>query len=191
MAFHLFPAVFLRHLAEIRHHLERGGLIAYPTESCYGLGCDPRNYRAVRALQRLKRRPQNKGLIVVGYSFSQLRGLVAPLSASQLKQVEATWPGPHTWLLPVSKKTPHWLGGRNKTLAARVTAHSIAAGLCHALDMALVSTSANRSGGKAAKTAKECRRLFGGQVLIIPGRIGRRRKPSTIQDLASGKIVRK
>lgn len=70
----------VRHLVEIRCHLKRGDLFAYPTESCYALGCDPRNYRAVRALQRLKQQPQNKGLIVLSHSFSQLRRLVAPLT---------------------------------------------------------------------------------------------------------------
>lgn len=191
MTFRLYPAAFLRRLGEIRQHLKLGGLIAYPTESCYGLGCDPRNYRAVRALQRLKQRPRHKGLIVIGHAFSQFRGLVARLSKTQLKQVEATWPGPHTWLLPVSKKTPRWLYGHNKTLAARVTAHPIADGLCHALGMALVSTSANRSGRKAAKTAKGCHRMFGSQVMIVKGQIGREKKPSTIQALLDGKIVRR
>lgn len=181
------PSALLR---RIRSHLESGGVIAYPTESCYGLGCDPRNARAVRKLLRLKRRPQHKGLILIGADFAQLRRYVAPLSAGQRQQLAATWPGPHTWLLPASSRTPRWLRGRHDTLAVRVTAHPAAAGLCRALRTALVSTSANLAGMKPARTHAACVKTFGNAVLAVPGRIGKRKTPSTIQDLASGRIIR-
>jgi len=72
----------------------------------------------------------------------------------------------------------------------RVTAHPGTARLCHALDMALVSTSANRSGRRALKSAAACRRAFGDRVRVLPGRIGRRRTPSRILDPLSGTVVR-
>lgn len=186
-SFRLPPSALL---SQLRSHLKSGGVIAYPTESCYGLGCDPRNARAVRLLLRLKRRPQHKGLILIGADFSQLQRFVAPLSAEQRQRLAATWPGPHTWLLPTSARTPRWLRGRHETLAVRVTAHPEAAGLCRALRMALVSTSANLGGRKPAKTYAACVRAFGSAVLTIPGQVGKRKAPSTIQDLASGRIVR-
>lgn len=177
-------------LRRIRAHLENGGVIAYPTESCYGLGCDPRNARAVRKLLRLKRRPQHKGLILIAADFGQLKRYAAPLDQDQLQRIVATWPGPNTWLLPTSSSTPRWLRGRHASLAVRVTAHPVAAGLCRALHMALVSTSANLAGMKPARTHAACVRVFGHSVLVVPGQIGKNRKPSTIRDLASGRVVR-
>jgi L-threonylcarbamoyladenylate synthase len=182
------PAAFLRRL---RAHFRAGGLIAYPTESCYGLGCDPRSYPAVRRLLKLKGRPQAKGLILITDRFSRLKPFVAPPTPEQAERLARTWPGPHTWLMPVSGRTPRWLTGRHGSLAVRVTAHPVAAGLCRALGSALVSTSANRGGLKPLRTYSACMRAFGGQVLVIPGRIGKRRRPSTIQDLVSGRIVRR
>lgn len=174
----------------LQHYLRRGGVIAYPTESCFGLGCDPRNPLAVQRLLRIKGRPERKGLILIASKFNQLKPYLAPLKPSQIAQLHSKWPGPHTWLIPASHNCPFWLTGRHSTIAVRVTAHPVATRLCREANMALVSTSANRSGQKAAKTAKECSQLFGNKVRVITGRIGKRRKPSTIQDLATGKILR-
>ncbi len=174
----------------LRRYLLRGGLIAYPTESCYGLGCDPGNRKAIRRLLRLKRRPRAKGLILIASSVRQLIPYTAPLTQPQIDQTRATWPGPHTWLVPASKNCPVWLTGKHRSVAVRVTAHRGASQLCRGVRMALVSTSANLSGGKPAKNMRDCLRLFGGRVRVLPGRIGRRRRPSTIQDLISGKVYR-
>lgn len=174
----------------LRQYLLRGGLIAYPTESCYGLGCDPRNRTAIKRLLRLKRRPQAKGLILIASGLRQLQSFIAPLTPLQIEKTRITWPGPHTWLMPASENCPACLTGKHHSVAVRVTAHRGAAWLCRGLGMALVSTSANLSGGKPAKNARNCQRLFGSRVKVLPGRIGRRRKPSTIQDLISGKILR-
>ncbi|MFA5241391.1 MAG: Sua5/YciO/YrdC/YwlC family protein [Sulfuricella sp.] len=175
---------------KLRAHLRQGGVIAYPTESCYGLGCDPRNRRAVMKILRLKGRPQRKGLILIGADFSQLQTYVAPLDDAQWQQIAPSWPGPVTWLLPAARRTPVWLRGGHRSIAVRVTAHSLAAHLCRVLGMALVSTSANRSGKRPARSYKECVRLFGDSVLTLPGRIGRRKRPSTIRDLLTGNAVR-
>ncbi len=174
----------------LRQYLLRGGLIAYPTESCYGLGCDPRNRVAVQRLLRLKRRPQAKGLILIASSLRQLVPFIAPLTPQQIEKTRPTWPGPHTWLMPAAENCPSWLTGKHHSVAVRVTAHRGAAQLCRGAGMALVSTSANLSGGKPAKNVRDCQRLFGNQVSVLPGRIGRRRKPSTIQDMVSGEILR-
>lgn len=174
----------------LRAHFRRGGLLAYPTESCYGLGCDPRNARAVKHLLRLKGRPQAKGLILIADRYSRLQRYLAPLNAAQQQRIGKTWPGPHTWLLPVSQRTPRWLRGKHATLAVRVTAHPEAASLCHALGSALVSTSANHGGMMPIKDYATCLKAFGKQVWVIPGRVGKRKQPTTIQDLASGRIIR-
>lgn len=177
---HAFPVALLR------RHLAKGGVIAYPTESCYGLGCDPRNARAVASLLRLKGRPKGKGLILIGSEPAQFRRYLAEPPAAWPQY----WPGPYTLLLPAARHCPRWLTGHHDKLAVRVTAHPGAAGLCHALGMALVSTSANKSGLRMLRTAAACRRAFGKRVWVLDGRIGDRRRPSTIVDPASGGVLR-
>jgi len=173
----------------LRHRLKSGGVIAYPTESCYGLGCDPMNPRAVRRILQIKGRPQSKGLILIASHVEQLRYFVDG-HALKRAALSSFWPGPVTLLLPAAKRCPHWLTGRHAKLAVRVTAHPGAALLCERLGMALVSTSANRAGGKSLKNARDCYRLFGSQVRVIAGKIGTARRPSTIMDFGSGKILR-
>ena len=171
-------------------YLARGGLIAYPTESCYGLGCDPRNRNAVLRLLKLKQRPQRKGLILIASKYAQLASYLKPLLPNEQDKLQCNGAQAITYLMPAKPSCPRWLCGAHDTLAVRLTAHREAAALCNALDMALVSTSANRSGGKPARTYAQCQRQFGAQVWIMPGRVGKRKKPSTIQVWVDGKIIR-
>ena len=177
-------------LRRLRAFLKRGGVIAYATESCFGLGCDPRNARAVRRLLWLKRRPRAKGLILIGSDAGQFRRFLAPLPPALEARLGKWWPGPNTLLLPASCRCPYWLRGRHAKLAVRVTAHPQAARLCRALGMALVSTSANRAGQRPLKTWRACRQAFDAHVWVLPGRIGRRRRPSTILDPLEGGVIR-
>ena len=176
--------------AKVRAHLSRGGVLAYATESCYGLGCDPRNYKAVKKILRLKQRPQSKGLILVASDFSQLAPYIAPLSSAEQALLARHWPGAVTFLLPAARHVPHWLTGRHSTLAVRITAHPDAAQLCHVLNMAVVSTSANRSGMRPLATRAACAKSFGNKVWALSGRVGKRKRPSTIIDIKSGKLIR-
>ena len=179
-----------REAADLRAYLRGGGLIAYPTESCYGLGCDPRHPRALARLIRLKGRSAAKGLLLIADRFRRLQPFVHALSPADRARMQQSWPGPVTWVVPASSACPPLLTGGRPTIAVRVTAHAGAARLCRSLGMALVSTSANKSGRKPAKTAAECRRIFGTQVRVIAGRIGQRRRPSTLIDLATGTVLR-
>ena len=174
----------------LRAHLARGGLIAYPTESCYGLGCDPRNLRALKRLIALKGRSAAKGLLLIADHFKRLQPFMRPLAPADRDRLARSWPGPVSWVVPASSACLPLLTGRRPTIAVRVTAHPGAARLCRSLGMALVSTSANTSGKKPAKTAAECRRIFGTRVRVIAGRIGQRRRPSTLIDLATGTLLR-
>jgi L-threonylcarbamoyladenylate synthase len=179
--------MFARALAA---HLARGGLIAYPTEYCYGLGCDPRNRNAVQRLLKLKRRPQGKGLILIAGKFAQLAPYLQPLTPDQQNILRRDGAQAITYLMPAKTSVPRWLRGAHDTLAVRITTHPGAAALCNALGMALVSTSANCSGYQPARTYAQCQRLFGKQVCVLPGRVGKCKKPSTIRAWASGKIIR-
>ena len=175
----------------LKAHLKRGGVIAYPTESCYGLGCDPDNRKAVQLILKLKQRPQCKGLILVASSFQQVARYLQPLTPAQQAGLQNDSTHAVTYLLPVKPSCPRWLRGVHDTLAVRLTAHPCAKLLCHSAGSALVSTSANRSGQRPAKTFAECRRMFGDKVWVLRGRVGKRKQPSTIQAWLDGRIVRK
>lgn len=170
--------------------LRRGGVIAYPTESCYGLGCDPDNRRAVQRILRLKGRPQHKGLILIASSYQQVARYIQPLNHDAQAKLKEDGAQAVTCLMPARPSCPRWLRGAHDTLAVRLTAHPYARELCRSAGSALVSTSANRSGQRPAKTCAQCRRLFGSRVWVLPGRVGRRKRPSTIRAWAGGKIVR-
>ncbi len=172
-------------------HLKRGGLIAYPTESCYGLGCDPANRQAVLRLLRLKRRPQGKGLILIASRFRQVARYVWSLTPTEQAKLQNDQAQAVTYLLPARPSCPRWLRGRHDTLAVRHTAHPFARQLCRNAGSALVSTSANRNGQRPAKTYAECQRLFGKAAWVLRGRVGKRKQPSTIRAWTDGKIIRK
>ncbi len=172
-------------------HLKRGGLIAYPTESCYGLGCDPDNRRAVLRILKLKQRPQRKGLILIASHFHQVARYLQPLTLAEQGRLQNDAAQAVTYLLPSHHSTPRWLCGEHDTLAVRLTAHPFARRLCRSANSALVSTSANRSGMRPARTFAECQRLFGKRVWVLRGRVGKRKQPSTIRAWSDGRIVRK
>jgi L-threonylcarbamoyladenylate synthase len=174
----------------LKTYLKRGGIIAYPTESCFGLGCDPRNPRALRRLVRLKRRDTAKGMLLIADKLRRLQPYLQPLAPDDRARMLRTWPGPVTWVVPASSSCHPLLTGGRGTIGVRVTAHREAAQLCRGLGTALVSTSANKSGRRATRTAAECGRIFGARVRVIPGRIGARKRPSTLIDLATGTILR-
>jgi L-threonylcarbamoyladenylate synthase len=168
-----------------------GQIVAYPTEAVFGLGCDPGNEAAVRRLLSIKQRPLAKGLILIGADFHQLAPFVKPLDNAQRASLDATWPGPVTWLLPARDRVPLWLRGHHDTIAVRVTAHPPAALLCQAWGGALVSTSANLSGRPPARTPLAVRRQLGARVdCIVPEPVGGGARPSEIRDLSSGRVVR-
>jgi L-threonylcarbamoyladenylate synthase len=175
---------------KIRSHLDHGGIIAYATASCFGFGCDPNKPLTINKLLRLKQRPRSKGLIVIADRFQRLAPFIKPLTAAEKNRAMSKWPGPHTWLMPASHRASSALRGRHKKIAVRVDVHPDTVRLCKALGMALVSTSANVSGKRPVKTYRDCVRQFGKKVLVVPGRIGRSKLPSTIQDFESGKTLR-
>jgi L-threonylcarbamoyladenylate synthase len=179
-------------LREAARCFQHGGIIAYPTEAIYGLGCDPLNWHAVQRLLQLKQRPVEMGLILIAADFEQLRPFVKALPDEQMQPILQSWPGPNTWLLPAVDGLPFWLGGKHTTLAVRVTDHPIAAALSVACASPLVSTSANISTRKPAQNPTQVRaRIDGKSVYIINGRTGGRKAPSTIRDAETGSVIRR
>jgi len=171
--------------------LRHGGVIAYPTEAVYGLGCDPSNRDAVARLFELKDRPAEQGVLLIAGDFAQVEKFIVPVPADVLARVRATWPGPHTWVFPRSVSTPAWLAGAHAGIALRVTAHAPAIDLCRAFGGALVSTSANRHGAPPARTAADVRSAFGSELAyILDAPTGGLERPTPIRDAVSGGIFR-
>ncbi len=172
--------------------LRAGGVIAYPTEGVWGLGCDPRNEAAVERLLALKRRHWSKGLILVAAEFEQLEPYVQLPSRTAQKRAFATWPGPATWIFPASDLTPMVVSGDRDTVAIRVSAHPVVRELCLAFRGPIVSTSANRAGHEPARSASTVRiQLGAGIAALVPGALGGLDKPTVIRDVISGLILRR
>ena len=180
-------------LADVVAALRAGGVVAYPTEAVYGLGCDPGNRSAFERLFAIKRRPPMQGVLLIASDFAQVERYVdlAALPPEALERARATWPGPHTWIFPRDARTPGWLAGAHAGIAIRVTAHAPAAGLCRAFGGALVSTSANRHGEAPARSAVEVRAIFGGDIdAVLNAPLGGLERPTPIRDAISGATVR-
>lgn len=168
-----------------------GGVIAYPTEAVFGFGCDPLQEMAVTRILALKGRAIGKGFILIAANLEQLWPFVSHLPPAYATQIKASWPGPITWLLPARHSLPIWLTGGRASLAVRVTAHPIAAALCQACNMALISTSANYTRQPPTRSALKVRQHFGSGVdYLLPGRCGLQSRPSRIVDGITGVIVR-
>jgi L-threonylcarbamoyladenylate synthase len=141
---HLEPGLAAR-IAEAAAALRRGGVIAYPTETFYGLGALASDGEAVARLVRAKGRPDGKPLPLLGADTSQLT-LVAEFSPLARRLAAAFWPGPLTLVLPARPGLPAAITGGGGTVGVRVTGSAVAAALAAAAGGALVATSANRSG---------------------------------------------
>ena len=175
-------------LRRVKAHISAGGIIAYPTESCFGLGCDPFNYAALKLLNQLKGRNSTKGFITIASKLSQLRSLIImPPDEASLWQY---WPGPYTLLLNARPYIPKRLLGQHQTIAVRLTNHPLVRQLCNYLRMPLVSTSANYSGGISAKNSAQCYAYFGNQVMVLPGTTQGLKKPSTIIHWTTKQLIR-
>ena len=154
----------------------------------------PGTAQAVERVLAIKRRDPTKGLILIAAEPFQLLPFVAPLPPGRMAEVLASWPGPHTWLLPMRPTTPAWLTGRFATLAVRVTAHPLAAALCRACGGAIVSTSANVADRPPARSALGVRLALAngpdGPDLILTGAGAGAGRPSSIRDGLSGRVLR-
>jgi L-threonylcarbamoyladenylate synthase len=170
--------------------LRAGGVLAYPTEAVFGLGCDPDNRVAFEKIFALKQRPPEQGVLLIASDFSQIADwIVAPPDA--IARAQATWPGPHTWIFPRSPRVPDWVAGGHGGIALRITAHPIAGALCAAFGSPVVSTSANRHGEPPARSAEEIETIFGAELDgVLHGATSGMMRPTPIADAVTGAIIR-
>lgn len=173
--------------------LRAGGVLAYPTEAVYGLGCDPRDRAAFERIFALKQRPPTQGVLLIAAEFAQVARYIdlAAVPGEVMAQVQASWPGPNTWIFPRSAAVPDWVAGAHAGIALRVTAHAPAAALCRAFGGALVSTSANPHGSPPARSAQQALDYFGDALEgVLDAPLGGQQRPTVIRDALSGAIIR-
>ena len=167
-----------------------GGVIAYPTEGIYGLGCLPDDGDAVIRLLRIKKRKSGKGLILIVSDIAYLNGWVVPEDRQRLPQPDPAQPV--TWIVRPAPQVPPIVRGDNDGLAVRITTNPVAVAICDEVEAPIVSTSANGEGRPAARNRFVLRRQFGGLVdYIVPGDCGPASGASEIRHLKSGKIIRR
>jgi L-threonylcarbamoyladenylate synthase len=169
-----------------------GGVVAYPTEAVYGIGCLPHNEQGLRRILRLKRRDARRGLIVVAADIGQLENLAQFPDAVSTDRLLPGWPGPVTYVVPAGCSASPLLTGGRATIAVRISDHPIVRRLCLRTGSALVSTSANFSGHPPALSALGVRRTIGPEIdLVLAGPLGNQQKPTEIRDLETGNILRR
>lgn len=163
--------------------LATGGVVAYPTDTFYGLAVDPRSASAVQALFDLKGRDARIAVPLLAVSLAQVEAVFGALDAASHRLAEAFWPGPLSLVLDAPPAIATGVHGGLGSVAVRVPAHPIARALAEAIHFPITATSANRSGEPAASTPAALGALGGDdRVLVIDGGTTRGGQPSTIVD---------
>jgi L-threonylcarbamoyladenylate synthase len=171
--------------------LRRGGVLAYPTEGVFGLGCDPDDRAAFERIFAIKQRPPAQGVLLIAADFAQVEGWIGEVPAAALGRARAAWPGAHTFIFPRSPRVPDWVAGGHDGIALRVTAHAPAAALCRVFGGPLVSTSANRHGVAPGRSAQDIAALFGDELDgVLDAPLGGLDRPTPITDAVTGAIIR-
>ncbi|MGN2671943.1 tRNA threonylcarbamoyladenosine biosynthesis protein RimN [Aliivibrio fischeri] len=183
----------MKNLNQVVDALKQGNVIAYPTEGVFGVGCDPDNEQALLNLLDVKKRPKEKGLILIAASIEQLLPYIdlEQLTEEQVNTIKASWPGPVTWIVPVKTSTLPLVTGQFDSIAVRVTAHPQVKAICNAFGKPITSTSANLSGLEPCRSATEVEAQLGDTgVVIFQGEVGNRTQPTEIRDAKTGNTLR-
>jgi len=188
--------------------LQQGHLLAYPTESVWGIGCDAYNQSAVQQILAIKQRPVAKGMIVITDSSERLTPFLTTLTSDQRKLILTSWQNQqttsnaqaHTWLLPIpaslTPPLPHWITGEHQSIAVRVIAHPLIRQLCEQMVSVrnpfgfIVSTSCNPSEQDPATTLAQAHRYFGEKIGYLSAATLGYVQPSQIRDAVTGQVIR-
>lgn len=172
--------------SRVAAHLAGGGLLAYPTETVYGLGCRARA-DDLTALAALKGRPPRKPFLLLVGNPTMADDAGLRFNAAARALAEAFWPGPLTLILPGGEDLPASLRGAEGGIAVRWTSHEGMADLIRTLGEPLTSTSANRPGGPTAPGVRALVETFAaavaaGTLLVLDGGVLGNVPPSTLVD---------
>lgn len=177
----------VRRAAEI---LRAGGLVAFPTETVYGLGADASNAAAVARLYKVKGRPADHPVIVHFDSFERALAWVTEVPDAARRLAERFWPGPLTLILKASERAKPFVTGGQPSVGIRVPSHPVAQELLKAFGGGVAAPSANRFGRISPTTAAHVRADLGKDVdLILEGGPSEVGIESTIVDLSGGEAV--
>jgi len=171
--------------------LRAGGVIAYPTEYCFGLGCDPRDVDALSRLLEIKQRQRDRGVILVAATLEQVSEYAELKNLSRLDEIIQSWPGPNTWILPAKNSVSAWVRGKHASIAMRISQHVTCQALCTEFGHPIVSTSANRHGQDALLNTSDVMREFSQELnYVVDAPVGHATRASTIRDAISGEQLR-
>ena len=173
-------------LAEAVDLLRSGKVVAYPTETLYGLGVDAADASAVRRLRALKGRDEGKPILVLVDGLTMLESIAGPIPDAAKACVERFWPGPLSIVLPADSRLPRELTAGTGTIGVRVSSHPVARLLPALLGSPITSTSANPTGSPGAASAEAVAEAFGSGVdLILDTGTAVSPTPSTVIDFTS------
>jgi len=166
--------------------INKGGIVIFPTDTVYGIGCDPYNQKAVLSLYKIKKREKTKPLPVIGYSKKELEK-IAEFNDKAEKIAEMFWPGPITLILKVKDENIKKSLGLGKKIAVRVPNNQCVLSLLKECKL-LVATSANISGTTPLTDPNDCKRNLNGYDLLIDGGILSDNGESTIVEIDRNKV---
>ncbi|WP_137170493.1 L-threonylcarbamoyladenylate synthase [Marinomonas sp. FW-1] len=176
---------------ELADIIRKGGVIAYPTEAVWGLGCDPYNESAVRRILTLKDRPEYKGLILIAGAKDQLTPWLETLDTNASERLISQNEIPTSWVVPDTTITPSWVRGEHQSVAIRLSQHQPVQRLCAAYQGVIVSTSANPAGLDPAMSVEEVNAYFGDKVdAIFNAPLGGASQPSQVRDILTDTLFR-
>ena len=180
-------------IAEAARCIREGGVVAYPAEACFGLGCHPDRTDALSRIRQMKSRKASQGFILVSDQLDRVLPWLdwEALTEAQRQRVTDSWPGPISWLIPASERSGAALRGEFETIAVRISAFSTLRDLCAASEVPLVSTSANRGGQLPLTDAQQVAEVFSDDIdylLDLP--IEGLDKPSRIMDAVTLQTIR-
>lgn len=163
----------------------RGGVIAFPTDTLYGLGCSLFDVSAVEMVARLKRRDPSLAVVSLISDPRQIHGLAIEISPVAQRLADRFWPGPLSLIFRAAPIVPPRVRGAGGTVALRCPNDRLCHALLDIIGGPVVSSSANLSGQRPAETADEVVRIFGNQLdLVIDGGPRRGGQPSTLVDVS-------
>ena len=167
----------------------RGGVIAFPTDTVYGLSCSLMDPAAVEFVYRLKKRPSHLSVIALLPEPDAVHPLVDALPEAGEALIKKFWPGPLSIIFKASSLVPLRVRGERGTIALRVPKHPLCEALLEAVGGPLVSSSANLSGQPPCADADEIRRVFGNQLdVVLDGGASTDSVPSTVVDVSGGRV---
>jgi L-threonylcarbamoyladenylate synthase len=172
-------------LARAAEVIRRGGVLAFPTDTLYGLAADPFNRSAVRRVFAVKERASDRPLLLIAADVQQVEAQVAGLSPAARTLAQRFWPGPLTLLLPPPPTLPAEVVGPSGRVGVRVPAHAVARALCASCGTVVTATSANLSGAPASSDPDEVALAFGASIdLLLDAGITAGGLPSTVVDIS-------